>query len=355
MKPTVKPIVESDASSGDNKKKSTNSKGKKRKAESNADEEEEDDDELIDVEFGLYDPKPIDYLTVKMMLKDYVINSSSSKKKKAAAASAEDDGDEESSSSSSVKSSPSGDDFALHELCDSIVDQVAVGSTIKGEGTEEPFGFLSALSFDWHEKYGKNQDGGKMVWPAQLKKYIIQKAPSHLKSIFEQTLADPRTALLIQGRLINAPPQIIPQLHTSLQEDIAWALENTGEYGKHFDIGQYVMIGRKFKPAPGSKGQLRQDVLASAQFSGPLGAAKGKKKQKQAAAAANTANEELEWLRFEEELYARESSAQYTFACPFTSEDAAAGRQPQSCVVMIIPQAKLPTIVQELQLMAAMA
>jgi hypothetical protein len=376
MKPIVgdaKPAAAAGSSS------SSKSKGKKRTVRSDDEESDSGDgkaNELIDVEFGIYDPRPVDYLTTKMILKDYVISTSSQsaekkqkkldKKKKskgaAAAAAAEEDDDEDEDGDSKMAASsppaPVADDFALHELCDAIVTQVSVGSMVKGEGTEEPLGFATVLSMAWEEKYAKNVSGGKVKWPEQLRAYIVSHAPAALRSTFQTALASQSTGLLIQGRLVNVPPQIVPQLHDELMEDVTWTRSNTGPYGSYFAFTQYLLIARKFKPAPGSQRTQQQDVLQKAQFIAPFQS--GKKKQKKAAAAAATAHatsgeEEWEWLRFEEELYARAATAQFSFPCPFTAEDAAAGRQPQCCVVMLIPQSKVAGIVEELQAMAAIS
>lgn len=186
----------------------------------------------------------------------------------------------------------------------------------------------------------------------------LKHAPAESKSVFESALSDQNTGLLVQGRLLNVPPQIIPALHGALLEDMSWAQANRAAYGAQFKFKQYVLIGRMFKPPPGSKKALRHDIEPPTQFISPFAS---KKKQKKAAAAAAAAVSspadadlpEWDWVRFEEELYARDATAKFTFAAPFTAEDAAAGRLPQNCVVMIVPHNKVVAIAQELAAMAA--
>jgi len=402
---------------------------KKRKAK-NADADDEADDsddgsdmaaegpdsELIDVEFGIYDPKPLDYLTFKMMLKDYVHPSSGSmqakkaKKKKAAAAAAAaaaateedadgdatEDGDAaaervEHSAGTAASADP---DFALHELCAALSSQGGVGSTIKGEGTDEPLGLLSALSLAWQEQHAvSEQDPAvKVQWPAQMRRYVLRHTPPAHRAVVTAALNDPSTGLLVSARLLNAPPQMVPHLHQCLLDDLSWAQVHaippvaahlTGAaakaaanpppnvlkaYRDSFKFKQLLLIGRTFRPPPGAagvgKGKQRTEVLQPAvqQFVSPFAS---KKKQKQAAAAAAAATPasaaassstplpEFEWLRFEEELYAAAATVRFSVAAPFTAEDASAGRLPQRSEFMLLPMSAVAGIVQQLHAMAA--
>jgi len=405
MKPSAADAAAASAAAAAERKKVA---GQKRKAAAAADEaaaaadedddEDEDDkagasatasadgsDEIIEVEFGLYDPKPLDYLTLKMLLKDYVHGPQGGKKKKqkaAAAAAAADeeageDGEEEGTAAAATASASavSSDVFALHELCAALSSQAAVGSTMKGEGTDEPLGFLSLLNLAWQEQHARNEQSGQPVqWVVQLRKYVLRHAPPQHRAAVEAALRDPRTGLLIQSRLLNAPPQMVPHLHQALLDDLDWAASNallpigdsfptpppsdekqlaeaTQAYRDSFNCQQLLFIGRTFKPAPGAAKQKQ----IGQQFVSPFAS---KKKQKKAAAqtagsAAALAPGEFDWLRFEEELYAKAATVHFTVACPYTSEDAAAGRVPQRCEFMLLPQSALQGIVQQLQLMAA--
>jgi hypothetical protein len=140
VKATVKPIEEaisSDAKSNNAKKRKHDdeqtSKKKKQKdnsteadgseANNNNDDDGDEDttaanpEELIDVEFGLWDPRDIDFFTLKLLLKHFIPDLS----------------------------------FPLSDLCDVIVKQVQVGAMIKGDGTDEPLGFISLLSIQQHK------------------------------------------------------------------------------------------------------------------------------------------------------------------------------------------------------------
>ena len=393
---TMKPITDdakpapAAATAKSSKSKPANAAaGQKRKAaaddageeESSADEA--DPNELIDVEFGIYDPRPIDYLTLKALLKDYVpvhatgAAGGKKQKKKAAAAAAAAAAEEDDLDDAPASSSASSPDFPLHELCDTLVSQVCVGSMVKGEGTEEPLGFLSVLNLSWQATKGRHSDSGMpLSWPAQFKKYILQHVPSSHRSTFEAALSSKDLGLLIQNRLLNVPPQIVPQLHQCLLDDLEWSGENgvpptpasaaaaaaspsaadIAAYRSSFDFKTLLLVGRTFKPPAGSARQAKIDVVPA--FVSPFAS---KKKQKKAAgeaassaASAAQALPEFEWIRFEEELYAKYSTAQFTFAAPYSQEDAAAGRLPQNVVVMLIPASKHTQIVQELHAMAAM-
>lgn len=394
---TITPITEDAATAKpataakSNKTKPANAAtGQKRKAaaaeeddESSADEA--DPNELIDVEFGIYDPRPIDYLTLKALLKDYVpvhaanTEAAAGKKKKKAAAAAAAAAAEEEMDDAPAASASSSPDFALHELCDTLVSQVGVGSMVKGEGTEEPLGFLSAVNLAWQASKGRHSDSGEALkWPAQFKSYILKHTPSQFRATFESALSSKDLGLLIQSRLLNVPPQIVPQLHQCLLDDLTWTRENgvpptpaaataaaasapsaaeTAAYRSSFVFKTLLLVGRTFKPPAGSARQAKIDVVPA--FVSPFAS---KKKQKKAAAgeaassaaAASASLPEFEWIRFEEELYAKYATAQFTFAAPYSQEDAAAGRLPQNVVVMLIPASKHAQIVQELHAMAAM-
>jgi len=453
---TMKPLPPVAADDGETKKSQTASKSKKSNSvvgskrkkphQPHADDEEDDEQdndadedaaapssgseqvEMIDVEFGIYDPRPIDYLSLKMMLKDYVpitttdSGNGSEKKKKKKKSAAADDGDEEDDTRTAVTSSASSsdDDFALHELCAALVDQVCAGSMIKGEGTDEPLGFLSALNLDFHSKHGRSEvDGMPVRWVSQLKRHLLKHAPSpQVRSQLESALDDPHTGLLIQSRLINVPPQIIPPLHQCFMEDIAWAEQNAAlsntfkhqpskpkssraatsaaaassssssagaaatpassspsaalpsdaAYRASFRFKQFVLVARTFTPLSDQRnkqsGSKLQSLPNSSEFVSPFASKKKQKQlqrqqqqQKKQKLESSNGNDgstsEYDWLRFEEELYARESTLRFSFPCPFTSEDAAAGRVPQQCVVLVIPRAKINKIIQELQMMAS--
>ena len=187
------------------------------------------------------------------------------------------------------------------------MDQVSVGSMIKGEGTEEPLGFLTVLNLHWHSAHSTNQqDGGAVKWPQQLRTYLLKHTPPQYRTQMIQTLDDSHTGIIIQSRLINAPPQIIPQLHQCLSDDIAYATKEAlwttattpaaqqlnQLYRDSFKFKQFILIGRTFTPAatPNAtktkqKNANNHGAIDSSAFVSPF--ASKKKQQKAAAAAAS--------------------------------------------------------------------
>lgn len=82
------------------------------------DEDDDDEEDEIQVEFGIYDPQPIDYHTLKMLLHNYIPTST----------------------------------FHLNDFAELISEQVTVGSMIKADGSEEqPIGFATVLNMDYNK------------------------------------------------------------------------------------------------------------------------------------------------------------------------------------------------------------
>lgn len=83
-----------------------------------------------------------------------------------------------------------------------------------------------------------------------LQQFFLGKAKKHLDSgnikVFENHLKKANVALLLNERIINIPPQIIPDMHAQLPEDIAFTkVQDDIKDPSEFDF-DYVLILTRF-------------------------------------------------------------------------------------------------------------
>lgn len=126
--------------------------------------------------------------------------------------------------------------FDLSELTDLILEQPALGSTVKTEGEEsDPFAFLSVLNLHEHRE--------KTVIK-QLTDYLSSKADSNpALSALKPLLAPSSKAqvgLVLSERFMNMPHQIVPPLYTMLQDELAEAVKEKEPY----EFTHYLIISK---------------------------------------------------------------------------------------------------------------
>jgi protein BCP1 len=192
------------------KKKTSGTKRKRGDDESDSDDNghtERDNDE-IEVEFLGNDPSPNDYHTVKMLLRNYIPFH----------------------------------DFGLNEFAELICNQVSVGTMVKGEGTDEPLGFSTALSLQRHKDQACVQ---------QLQEDMLCIAPNaETRQQLADVLGDEKNpvGLIVQERLINLPYDLVPKLHQALCDDLKWAVANetSDELKASFQFSRFVLLTRCF-------------------------------------------------------------------------------------------------------------
>jgi len=83
----------------------------------------------------------------------------------------------------------------------------------------------------------------------EIVQYIVHKSETHnenhekfLHILQNQTN---KIGLLINERMLNLPPQLIPTLHNQLCEDIKWIKEQNDEDSKVFDL-RYLLVLSKY-------------------------------------------------------------------------------------------------------------
>ena len=202
-------------------------------------EAQDEQEEMINVEFGLFDPLPVDALTFRLLLKDLVPEHLLLPSTAAAATSA-----------SASSASPLRSAFALHEFCSLLAEQAVVGTTIKADGTDEPLGFISLVPLT--PRFGTAAPLPPAV--QQLVSYLSSSVPSShaqrlsalLPVLSRQSFSSSpplRTALLVQARLVNVPIPLIGPLHRALLEDVGWAQQQP-EVGDDWKLQRVLLLGR---------------------------------------------------------------------------------------------------------------
>lgn len=164
----------------------------KRRGGESSDESSSSDDEMVlapggsgsdtEIDFEFFDPKESDFHSVKQLLGTYIPIEATS------------------------------------NLSDLLCAQASVGTIIKAEETEA-LGFITVLNL-----FNRKDE----LSVSEIKKWVISKAPEHdkesVRNLFEKKVL--KCGLLLQRRLVNLPLELVPELHKSLYEDIAWATEN---------------------------------------------------------------------------------------------------------------------------------
>ncbi|RHX96660.1 hypothetical protein DYB25_009785 [Aphanomyces astaci] len=103
-------------------------------------------------------------------------------------------------------------------LADIIVKQVSIGSMVCCEGETDVFGFITALSLKTYANAPSIR---------QIHSLVLEKCPKDLKPRLTSILSSKTVGLVLNRRMINLPYQLVPHLHSALQQDIDWAVENS--------------------------------------------------------------------------------------------------------------------------------
>lgn len=256
----------------------------------------DDEDELIDVEFGLWDPLVDDDLTFRALLKDLIPDHIAINTK----------GNDESGKQTGG--------FALHEFCGILSNQAVIGTTLKADGTDEPLGLLTAIPISEHKS---------KLSLRQFYSYCSSHLPAAEKASFERDFHASSTGLMVSTRLVNTPHQLIHPLHSALLADIEWAVTQN-EIAKPFD--RFILLARCFAQPDASM-----------------------RRQK------SSQHQSWAYYRFEEEMMcaAAKWSARWSVPLPQRKDDEAGSdndRLPQGAVLMCIDREDYQKVVDQLKI-----
>ena len=124
----------------------------------------------------------------------------------------------------------------LSSLADEIAGFGQVGTVVcQDDGGEHVFAFISSLSV---------REERKVPWADCAKDFLVSKCPPKHKAAFEAMIRGDGAALLVREQLINLPPQLVPNLHASLINDLSWFAENAEaeEEEKDSNMKQFFFV-----------------------------------------------------------------------------------------------------------------
>lgn len=137
-------------------------------------------------------------------------------------------------------------------LADSIAGTTEIGTMVVQEEMTDLFGLMTMVNLGMHRD---------LAFVQQIRAYLIDKCPSgkaaRLKTLLENR--ESACAILVNERMVNLPPQLVPQMHGSLCQDITWARENAEDEADELEQAfDYVVV-----VAPCSTAKGDDEVAAS--------------------------------------------------------------------------------------------
>ncbi|KAJ3178038.1 Mss4p nuclear export [Geranomyces variabilis] len=272
------------ANSGSEKALNDGTDNEKADGTDDDDDDEDDDEDLdketVDVDFEFFDPKEIDFHGLKSLLRQTFANDA--------------------------------DLIPTSVLADLIISQPAVGTTVKTEENPDPYAVMTALSFATHA----NHEG-----IAAVRAYILDSARKAIgggsvgdsaSSIAEKVqgvLDGGKAAWVVNERLINMPPQVVPPMMNMLLEEIEWAVED----GEPFEFDYFVYISKIYREIESVVEEDGEEAPPTTASSTTGKSKKKKKKAKLAAAAAAASEAAVFYFQPEDELLAEHAEFMFDF------------------------------------------
>ncbi|KAJ3164702.1 Mss4p nuclear export [Geranomyces variabilis] len=242
-------------------------------ADGTDDDDEDLDKETVDVDFEFFDPKEIDFHGLKSLLRQTFANDA--------------------------------DLIPISVLADLIISQPAVGTTVKTEENPDPYAVMTALSFGTHAKH----EGIAAVRAYILdsaRKAINNAGDSSIAERVERVLDGGKSAWVVNERLINMPPQVVPPMMNMLLEEIEWAVED----GEPFEFEYFVYISKIYREI---ESVVEEDGEEGAGAASTTGKTKKKKKKAKLAAAAAASEAAVFYFQPEDELLAEHAEIMFDF------------------------------------------
>ncbi|KAE8350684.1 protein bcp1 [Aspergillus coremiiformis] len=170
-------------------------------------DESDEDMDIVNVDFEWFDPQPIDFHGLKILLRQLFESDAQL--------------------------------FDMSAVADMILAQPLLGSTVKVDGNEsDPYAFLTVLNLQEHKEKPVIKD---------LIAYLQRKASANsslapLAQLLSQTPVPP-IGLILTERLINMPPEVVPPMYTMLMEEIAWAVQDKEPY----TFSHYLLLSKTYE------------------------------------------------------------------------------------------------------------
>jgi len=136
-------------------------------------------------------------------------------------------------------------EFDASGFADAICAQTRVGTTVRVADYDETYAFMTVLNVQRH---------AQQLWMQQIKKTMIAECPDDatrkkMQQLFENGDAGKPVGLIVSGRVINFPPQLLPHLNRALFDEVEWAKtdEPTKELQDSYKFSKYVVLARVYE------------------------------------------------------------------------------------------------------------
>ncbi|KAH7687225.1 protein BCP1 protein [Dioscorea alata] len=215
--------------------------------------------EIIQADFGFFDPKPGDFGGVKLLLQNYLDNKP----------------------------------WDLSGFVDLILEQTTVGTVVKSDGGDDQgdeenddeddvYAVISALNLG---RYAEHE------CIHELKKFLLEacgdeNVKKKLRTLLEKQANE--VGLLVSQRFVNCPHQLVPPLYDALFDEVSWATEDepTQELRDSFRFKCYLLVTRIY---------MRKKV------------------DQQKTVTSPDCNEAVVYIKAEDEIFQELSSFSFTF------------------------------------------
>jgi len=150
--------------------------------------------------------------------------------------------------------------FRSSDLANIVCDQVVVGTMIGVDGDDDKPNEKSVIAFTTllPLKAYENQDVMK-----EIIGYIVSKSETHNENhqAFFSVLKDQtdKVGLLINERMINLSPQLVPTLHGQLCEDVNWIQNEKTEDSALFNLKYILVLSKCYKEPKAPKKKVKSD------------------------------------------------------------------------------------------------
>ncbi len=106
-------------------------------------------------------------------------------------------------------------DVDVTALAELIVQEKGLGSIVHCAGETDVFALATTLNVQAHQ--------GNPGMQSLCDKLLRKRCPPSLQPALAKALGSPETFVFLHGRFVNLPLPLIPLLHKSSHEDMAWA------------------------------------------------------------------------------------------------------------------------------------